>query len=890
MLTFAASQALVATIVHTGLALYIWRRRPPRPIWPTLLLFEFSAVLFSLGSLGTATSSRPETYQLSLTACYAGIIALPPLWVTLAVRMVALEGGREWRVRRFGERVLAGIAVSIFALYLTNDWHGQFLTATVGSRSEFHWGFWLHTALAYLFITASLAIFARAFVAARHSAERARFAILLAAPTVVLAPNLAYLAWLPRDFPDPTVTTATLAGCLIVAGIRRWGLFGLPTVALQRIVRRSREGILVIDERNRLVYANRSATELMPVPLAIGEPVSGELVRMLGVPASLTASWLHLLGDRTLRIADSPERWVEIRVDILPRLRKEPLVCIGVRDVTDLQRARGELQQRIEARTAELQRLAAAMGNAEEGILVADLSGRIEYANQAYTAITGGSLEDTIRWRLRSTAAPGRHWPPETVEALKSGRSWSGSLSPRRADGSTCEVEAMVSPLPNGEGRGERYFVVLRDVTEKRALELELRHTRQLESIGALAGGIAHDFNNILTAILGYTELARDALDDPEAARGSLREVLNAGELARKLVQQILAFSRRGEVARQAILLSPVVEEAIRLVRVGLPASIDIRLKLEVAEVAVEALPSEIQQLLINLVTNSAQAMRDRGIIEIRLDTCELDAGLCSLHEGSRPGLHARLSVRDSGCGMHPETLERIFEPYFTTKELGRGTGLGLAAVHGITRSLKGAITVASTPGHGSLFCVYLPLGRAVAQTAEPPVVEETRGSERVLLVEDEPSIREMLAKGLAMQGYRVTPRANAHEALLDFSSNDPGIDIVVTDRTMPGMSGIELIRGIRRSGYTLPVVLCSGALDAQCEEEARAAGATSTLPKPLTTATVAREIRRLLAPPSDPDHGQVTRDADAEAQPRRDATRSAPFTAGQPRGSSKDG
>jgi PAS domain S-box-containing protein len=383
---------------------------------------------------------------------------------------------------------------------------------------------------------------------------------------------------------------------------------------------------------------------------------------------------------------------------------------------------------------------------------------------------------------------------------------------------------------------------------EKERLEAQLVRAQKLEAIGTLAGGIAHDFNNMLVPIIGYTEMALSNIPQFDPMRHGLEQVLNAAIRARDLVKQILAFGRFGEEQQQvAVEISSIVKEALNLLRASLPSSIEIRQNIQ-AGVAL-ADPTQIHQVLMNLCTNAAHAMDDKGILEVTLSRVDLSKS--DLTDWSivdlKPGPYLKLCVSDTGSGMDAHTIERIFEPYFTTKGVGKGSGLGLAVVHGIVRRHEGAITVQSEPGKGSIFSIYIP-----AMEADSGVVIETRqelqmGTERILLIDDEQIVVESETAILEQLGYTVTPETNSLRALEIFCFRPNEFDLIITDYTMPKLNGTDLSAAIRRIQPDIPIILCTG-----FSEKITAALAVDLdvelVMKPFSMKQIAELIRKVLA------------------------------------------
>lgn len=430
-------------------------------------------------------------------------------------------------------------------------------------------------------------------------------------------------------------------------------------------------------------------------------------------------------------------------------------------------------------------------------------------------------------------------------------------------DGQPVSVSVAGQPIRDAAGEVVGYRGVTRDITARLEAEAQLRQAQQavqqrqaqkMEAIGVLAGGIAHDFNNILTAILGYTDLARYTIDPESPARRHLQEVVTAGLRAQGLVRQILTFSRATEPERHHIQLHLIVQEALKLLRASLPSTIEIRQHIDREVGAVLADPTQMHQVLINLCANAEHAMRDMGgYLDVSLDAVDLEASLIAHHAELAPGSYVRLTIRDTGHGMSPEVAGRIFEPFFTTKDMGQGTGMGLAVVHGIVSSHGGAITMQSTPGEGTTFAMYLPRLESVLPVEAPAVEVVLAGTGTILFVDDEVSIAQLGQGMLERFGYDVIMSTSSVEALATFRQEPQRFDLVITDQTMPQMTGALLARALRQIRSDIPIILCTGFSHTIDAEQAYAQGINAFLLKPLVSHDLGAVVQKVLA--RDVDH-----------------------------------
>ncbi|MBF0531137.1 MAG: response regulator, partial [Deltaproteobacteria bacterium] len=384
---------------------------------------------------------------------------------------------------------------------------------------------------------------------------------------------------------------------------------------------------------------------------------------------------------------------------------------------------------------------------------------------------------------------------------------------------------------------------------EKAKLEKQLIQAQKMEAIGTLAGGIAHDFNNILAAILGYTELAMMDIPEGMAVRGMLEQVTKAGHRAKDLIQQILSFSRRTTQERKPIQLTFITKETLKFLRASLPTTIEIRQNFDPGVGTVLADPTQIHQVLTNLCANAAHAMREKGgILEVKLTQVDLDEQAAAQLEGLPPGIYQQLTIADTGHGMDQSIIERIFEPFFTTKGPGEGTGMGLSVVYGIVKDHGGAIKVYSEAGKGSVFHIFLPSVPATFEDISSVAIAPlAAGTERILLVDDEEALA-AVGRGILMHlGYRVTSLTSSLEALEVFRTDPTAFDLILTDQTMPKMTGIELARAAMKIRPDIPIILCTGFSQQVSAEMALGMGIKRFLMKPLVLREVAEVIRVVL-------------------------------------------
>lgn len=485
-------------------------------------------------------------------------------------------------------------------------------------------------------------------------------------------------------------------------------------------------------------------------------------------------------------------------------------------------------------------------------IYAKDIDGRFIFANRYYCKSVNKSLQEIL-----GKSDTDIHPAELAKKYLADDRAVMTSLTPlsfeedwQTIDGTYSHVRVIKSPFFDSSASASQRQVLLGtlgifwDITrqylveeEKRKLETQLVQAQKLEALGMFAGGIAHDFNNILFLITGYTDLAIVDLQKDINPSLKLTKIKDASGRATELVKQILAFARQSSHERRPLDISLVIREAIRLLRSALPSTIILKQNIpsNIASV-VAAEPTEIHQILMNLCTNAAQAMAGKnGTLTISLTNLEVDAMFSASHPGLQPGPHVLFTVADTGPGMDSETAKRVFEPFFTTKKQGEGTGLGLSVVHGLVNTMGGIVTVASEEDVGTTFRIYLPLAAKRDGTNQNRGQQFEKGEgQHIMVVDDEMEILEMLTAMLYDLNYRPTTFNNASEALLHFQKNPAQFDLIITDQTMPVMTGMELSRAMLGIRPDLPVILCSGYSQNVGPDDAICAGIRGYMHKPI--------------------------------------------------------
>jgi len=476
-------------------------------------------------------------------------------------------------------------------------------------------------------------------------------------------------------------------------------------------------------------------------------------------------------------------------------------------------------------------------------------------ANRAAENFYGFARKELVTKKFHDISAMTAEEVREEIQKARLANRGFLELKHKLANGELKDVEIRSNIIDMEEDKVAN-FVIIHDITdriraeeEKKRLEAQLRQSHKMEAIGTLAGGIAHDFNNILWVINGNTELALAETPKGSPARYNLAKVEEACQRATNLVTQILSFTRQREKKPQPLKISSMVKESLKFLRSSLTTNIEIREIITAKSDLILADLTQINQVLMNLYTNAAHAMRENGgVLEVSLVNIEIDEKDTASLSGLASGKYIILTVRDTGCGIQPDCTERIFDPYFTTKEVGDGTGMGLAVAYGIIRNHGGTITVDSKPEEGAIFHVFLPVIEEHEMESETETFESLpTGNERILFVDDEEAVLEMAEQILKRLGYEVEIKQNPVEALESFKAQPDKYDLVITDQGMPNMTGENLAREIMSIRPNIPIIMCTGYSELFSAEKALAIGIKAYLIKPIVKSEFAKTLRRIL-------------------------------------------
>ncbi|QTA77961.1 Two component system response regulator/histidine kinase [Desulfonema limicola] len=491
--------------------------------------------------------------------------------------------------------------------------------------------------------------------------------------------------------------------------------------------------------------------------------------------------------------------------------------------------------------------------NANDAILVHDSDNRILEINRIACELLGYEREELEQMMITDIIPPDQALDPQHIQKLQQTGSLVYETAYCRKDGEIIPVE--ISSRIIEYDLIPVVMTLARDIRERKQAENEknellnqLRQSHKMEAIGTLAGGIAHDFNNILQIIFGYTQLAMFEAGS-ETLKAYLSELSIASHRAKDLVEHILTFSRQGSYERQPLIVQPIIKETLKLIRATLPATIEIRQEIDSSCPSIMADPIQIHQMIMNLCTNAYHAMRNYGgILKVTLTQTEIMPEDTVFRYHLQPGRYLCLSIGDTGHGMDQSIIERVFDPYFTTKNKGEGTGLGLSVVHGIVKSMEGHISVYSETGQGTNFYIWLPLTET-----EKPVTSKvydksiTGGSEHILLIDDESSIIKMEEKILKSLGYQITTRMSSLDACVLFEKHPDRFDLVITDMAMPNMSGADLAEQMIKIRPDIPIIMCTGFSEIVSEKKAKKIGIREYITKPVIMKDLAAVIRKTL-------------------------------------------
>ncbi len=615
----------------------------------------------------------------------------------------------------------------------------------------------------------------------------------------------------------------------------------------RRLFESAKDGILILDaDTGRVVDVNPFLMQLLGYSY---DEFCGKYIWEIGAFKDIAASKdaFNLLQDNEyIRYEDLPletKKGQSIAVEFVSNVylvdRSKVIQC-NIRDITAHKRAK-----------AERLRLMAAIEQVGEAIVMTDAQGIIQYVNPAFKQMTGYRGREVVGQnpRILKSGKQDELFYRNLWETISSGKSWAGRMVNKRKDGSFYTEDATISPVRDASGQITNYVSVQRDISDHLQLTAQFHQAQKMEAVGLLAGGVAHDFNNMLSVILGYAELALRKTAPAPALHADIEQIIKAAKRSADMTRQLLAFARKQTIIPVVLDLNQAVESMLKMLKRLIGEDIDLAWIPEKDLYQVEMDPVQVDQILANLCVNARDAIADVGKVTIETGNAVFDETYCAVHPGFIPGEYVLLAVSDDGCGMDKETIDQIFEPFFTSKEVGKGTGLGLSMVYGIVKQNNGFINVYSEPGLGTTFRIYFSrhMGTALDIEQENAADIPLGHSETVLLVEDEAAILDMGKTMLEQLGYRVLASSLPDEALGMADDHAGEIQLLVTDVVMPNMNGRDLaerlqtlypgIKTLFMSGYTADVIAHHGVLDKS----------VNFLQKPFSLRELAIKVRQAL-------------------------------------------
>jgi len=600
-------------------------------------------------------------------------------------------------------------------------------------------------------------------------------------------------------------------------------------------------GIYKTDLEGNILYVNEALIKMM-------EFESYEDMKSVGVLARYSN-----LNDRDTFVETLKEtgKINHFEVDLLTKsgaVKNVILTGVLERDsisgmILDITEGKQAVEERI--------RLATVVEQAAESVIISDRRGTIHYVNPAFERLSGYSSEDIVgkNFRILKSDRHDEVFYREMWKTITSGTAWAGRISNRMKDGSLRQFETTISPIRDKNGVIVNFVSVNRDVTQEVALEAQLFQAQKMEAVGTLAGGIAHDFNNLLQVIQGYTEVLQNDVGRNKSSLEALQKIHHSAKRGAELTRQLLTFSRKVQSERRPLDLNREVEQLKKLLERTIPKMIEIELYLSENPAVVSADPIQVEQAIMNLAVNAKDAMPEGGKIVIETERVRLDEHFCRTHLGARPGEYVLLSISDTGHGMNREILDHVFEPFYTTKDVGKGTGLGLAMVYGIVKNHEGYILCYSEVSTGTTFKIYLPAMEQSGHRQKTGEVEDPfkGGDETILLVDDEEYIRDLGVELLTDAGYKVLTATNGEEGLELYRQKRENIDLVILDLVIPGMGGKKCYEEILKINPKSKILIVSGYSANGPGKEAIKAGAKGFVGKPFDVSHLLETIREIL-------------------------------------------
>ncbi len=864
---------LLCACLVAGLAIFVTLRRPPPALWPALPLFLVFALLYVLGDAITLVSRDLVSEQVGIAVLYSGSLpAAAACWI-LAVRYAETQGPAFRHIGNLALRGPLALAALGGLVALTNPWHGQLVTPVIGGPNEPHWMWWLFVPSGYGLVAAAFFLYA---ATARHTQDRRiRRNALTIAGGILLALGFSSVAHVPAvrtPFDVRAIGLGATIG-LLLFGAYRTRMFSRLPVALAEVVRHERDGLVLVDREGFWLYSNPVASGLLGVDLQKFDADVLALMRRLlrdESGAELRESELLRLvqspyQDSASLVAAGPGgTWLRVTATPLPARRgRVSSVALRIQDVSQeriaeeqLRWARDQLEERVSERTAELESAVEWLRNeiqarqaAEQSLrrsedryrAVSELSSDLGFAyhvdadgtlhwdwtTRAVSDATGYKKSELVDRDLAALVHPDdRQRVADQVARGLRGEPVSFEYRMQTKTGEFMWLELQTVSVHDESDESIRVVGAVRNVSERRRSEEERRRlekrvedAQRMESLGALAGGIAHDFNNLLAVILGSAALAETELDAPERLAHRLSRIRSAADFGAKLTQQLLSYAGGSPASVEPLDLGQLALEMLDLLRASVPSKCSVEVDVPEQLPLIEGDATQLRQVIVNLVVNAGEALGEGGgevnlrIGRVRAESDgEGDAADSREQQAASLLEYLFLEVEDDGPGMDDATRRRVFEPFFSTKQTGRG--LGLAAVHGIVRRHRGEIELVTAPGQGTRFRVILPRAAssdsgsvaAAAARSGPPARQAT-----VLVVDDDEAVLELATEFLKRAGFRTIVAGGGADAIRLFEERADEIDAVVLDWVMPGVNGEEVLGALRRLRPDVRVVLVTG-------------------------------------------------------------------------------
>ncbi|SEA36637.1 PAS domain S-box-containing protein [Desulfuromusa kysingii] len=540
-----------------------------------------------------------------------------------------------------------------------------------------------------------------------------------------------------------------------------------------------------------------------------------------------------------------PHAFNEDEIQLLEELSED--LSYGIQGLRLKAASKREMEERF--------MLATVMDQTSDGVIIFDADGYIQYVNPSFEALCGVPADETVGIIIHEFECSQRNpiFYQAILKVFASNKVLSGHFVNKKRDGTEYDIDARVAPVIGASGEVVRYVATIRDVSEAAGLQRQLRQAQKMEALATLSGGIAHDFNNILAIIITNMEMTLEDVPEDSPLQGPMQLVLRAGLRGKNLVKQFLTISRQNEQPQKIVPIEGIVEECFSLLRSTLPTTIALRKDFNTEESLIKADPTQINQVIMNLCTNAGDAMSEKGgLLDISLTEVDLSAEEIKRYPGLKPGKYVKLIVADTGHGMSRDIMDRIFDPFYTTKMQGKGTGLGLSIVHGIVKNHGGNIAVNSIVDVGTTFTILFPKVEGEKKILRENIHPKPKaGQGHILFVDDEADYVTGMKIGLERLGYAVTAETDSCRTLELFRQNPEMYDLVITDQTMPHLTGVMLAQKLLAIRADIPIILCSGSSPgtdtAVSPSKAKAAGISEVLMKPVERSAINRVVQRLL-------------------------------------------